>query len=321
MKTITPFMLDLHSRLMKEREISESSASQYIKSLYSLNNQRSFTNLTWLKNKSSILARLGEFALNTQKSILGCIVSVLSLYKSSSSYKKIYTYWYNEMQSKRNIGPDTSVKSEKQEENWLDWDVVLSHRNRLAEECTNYEKLKDLTPGQYENLLHFLVISLFTDIPPRRNQDYQFMMVVKKLNGKEDRQLNYLCLDSKQFVFNKYKTAKTHGQQVFDIPDTLMDVINLYLKFNPLNRSKSFYFLVQYNGTPILVVNGVTRILNKIFGKNVGASMLRHIYLSNKYNIDEMEDDAEAMAHGLNMQRDYLKSEQHVDVPEHKSKP
>lgn len=322
MKTITTFMLELHDRLMKERNVSESTASQYIKSLYSLNNQRPFTNLTWLKNKSSIIARLAEFALNTQKSMLGCIVSVLSLYKEVSSYKKIYTYWYNEMQSKRNIGPNTSVKSEKQEENWLDWDVVLSHRNRLADECANYDKCKDLTPNQYENLLHFLVISLFTDIPPRRNQDYQFMMVVKKITGKEDRQLNYLSLDTKQFVFNRYKTAKTHGQQVFDIPDTLMDVIHLYLKFNPLNRSKSFYFLVQYNGNPILVVNGVTRILNKIFGKNVGASMLRHIYLSNKYNIDEMEEDAEFMAHGLNMQREYLKSDiQHVELPEHKSSP
>jgi hypothetical protein len=317
MKAITPFMLDLHARLIKEREVSESTASQYIKSLYSLNNQRPFTNLAWLKNKSSVTARLSEFALNTQKSILGCIVSVLSLYKDASSYKKIYSHWYNEMQSKRNIGPDSALKTEKQEENWLEWNVVLSHRQRLADECANYGKFKDITPNQYENLLHLMVLALYTDIPPRRNQDYQFMFVIKKLTGKEDRQMNYLCLDSKQFVFNRYKTAKTHGQQVFDIPDTLMDVINLYLKFNPLNRSKSFYFLVTYNGNPILVVNGITRILNKIFGKNVGASMLRHIYLSNKYNIDEMENDADAMAHGMNMQREYLKSDtQRVEVPE-----
>jgi hypothetical protein len=322
MKTITPFMLELLSKLMKERNVTESTASQYIKTLYSLNNQRPFTNLAWLKNKDSVNTRLSEFAQNTQKSILGSIVSVLSLYKDGTSYKKIYSYWYNEMQSKRIITTDSSIKTQKEEENWLDWDIVLSHKNRLAEECSNFDKLKELTPVQYEHLLHYLVISLFTDIPPRRNQDYQYMLVVKKLTGKEDQNMNYLCLDSKQFVFNKYKTSKTHGQQIFDIPDTLMDVIQLYLKFNPLNRSKSYYFLVNYNCNPILVVNGITRILNKIFGKNVGASMLRHIYLSNKYNIDEMEDDAEAMAHGLTMQREYLKSDtQYVDVPEYKSKP
>ena len=315
MKTITPFMLEIHRKLMSQREVAETTATQYIKYLYSLNNQRPFTNLTWMKNKEFIDQRLKEFSLNTQKTMLACMVSVLSLYKDTGSYKKIYAHWYNEMQAKRDEKADSSEKSEKQAHNWLDWNVVVSHQQRLQDDCHKFENLRSLTPVQYEHLLHYLVISLFTEIPPRRNQDYQFMMILKKYSGKESNDFNYLSIDSQQFVFNKYKTANVHGQQIIDIPNKLMDIINLYLKFYP-NKNKS-YFLVDYNNKPILAVNAVTRILNRIFGKNVGVSMLRHIYLSDKYNIDEMEEDAYKMGHTVDMQREYLKSDK-VEVPEYK---
>ena len=37
----------------------------------------------------------------------------------------------------------------------------------------------------------------------------------------------------------------------------------------------------------------MTRILNKIFGKNIGSSMLRNMYLSNKYGnmVEELKKD------------------------------
>ena len=37
-------------------------------------------------------------------------------------------------------------------------------------------------------------------------------------------------------------------------------------------------FLVSPGGVPITALNGITRILNKIFGKKIGSSMLRTIF-------------------------------------------
>ena len=54
-------------------------------------------------------------------------------------------------------------------------------------------------------------------------------------------------------------------------------------------------------------MNAITRILNKIFGKNVGATMLRHIYLSAKYDVKEMNDDSDKMGHTSGMQHEYMK--------------
>jgi hypothetical protein len=66
---------------------------------------------------------------------------------------------------------------------------------------------------------------------------------------------------------------------------------------------------VYYDGKPLSQVNAITRILNKTFGKKVGSSMLRHIYLSSKYGkvVDEMKEDANAMSHSVDMQKDYIK--------------
>jgi hypothetical protein len=55
----------------------------------------------------------------------------------------------------------------------------------------------------------------------------------------------------------------------------------------------------------LTAVNSITRILNKIFGKKVGSSMLRHIFLSDKYGEvkGEMADDAKAMGHSVDEQQ------------------
>jgi hypothetical protein len=49
--------------------------------------------------------------------------------------------------------------------------------------------------------------------------------------------------------------------------------------------------------------------LNKAFGKKIGASALRHIYLSDKYgdSVEEKKKDAAAMAHSLSEQNEYIK--------------
>lgn len=311
MKSVTPFMMELHKDLKSVRGIADVTASHYIRNLYSLNSELSFNNLAWLKNKDSVELRIAEYAESTQKSLLSTIVSTLSLFNHKPAYKRIFTYWYNRMMDKdaelRN--KDSSVKSPAQEKNWLSWDVILSHEKRLKEEVDKVMSNKNLTTSDWNSILSYMVLSLYTKFSPRRNQDYQFMQIVKTEKQANNSEFNYYIIDTNKFVFNKYKTASTHGQQVFDVPEDLIQVIELYLKRHP--GGKKGFFLVQNNGTPLPSVNSITRILNKIFGKNVGSTMMRHIYLSNKYDVKEMDEDAEKMGHNGSMQREYMK----VDVP------
>jgi integrase len=309
MKIVTPFMESLHKLMREKRNITESTASQYLRSLYSMNSSRPFNNLGWLKTSAPVEARIAEYAKSTQKTMYSTIVAALTT-MNNTTYTKIRNYYFNKMMelSAKDRERDTSVKTEKQEKNWLDWHVVVAHEERLKQEAEQFLKNKVVTPKEWSVILSWLVLSLYTKFPPRRNVDYQHMYVVAKEKNATDGSKNYFTLDTEKFIFNKYKTASKHGAQTFPVPPELLQVIERYLSKHPLRKQGEFPLLTNADGEPFTSVNFITRILNKIFGLNLGATMLRHIYLSNKYDITEMNQDSEEMGHTGSMQREYLKS-------------
>ena len=312
MKLITPFMERLHSDLKTKREVSDTTASLYLKNLMNLNNSIPFNNLAFLKQKETMDSRLAEYADSTRKSVLGGVVSVLSLVKDKAAYKALHRYYADKLDAmnKADREKDTTQKSERQEKNWMSWESIQEVKKELEKKVAEIKPKKQITAQDFDTLLEAVVLALYTDIPPRRNQDYQVMMVSKKYGDKNVADVNWLDLTGKKFVFNVYKTAKTHGQQSVAIPDSLMELLKVYLKHHPGAGNKDFRFLVYSDGSPLTAVNAITRILNRVFGKNVGTTMLRHIYLSDKYDIKEMKEDAEAMGHTLEVQKEYMKGKE-----------
>ena len=121
-----------------------------------------------------------------------------------------------------------------------------------------------------------------------------------------DDKYNYLDLKKGQFVFNNYKTQGKYNQVVVPIEEDLLKVIELYLNNHPeksklKNKNYDVHFLKSFYNEPIEKSQEITRILNKIFGKNIGSSMLRALYLSNKYSnvIEELKSDTKEMSTSL----------------------
>jgi integrase len=321
------YMLQLHKRLLEKtygtppRNVGETTASAYIKTLYNLNDKKTFKNLAFLKKTEEIMKKIGEYADSTQKTLISTIASVLSLDKDKTGYKTVYKFYYDKMMEKAKVAKetDTSEKTDKQEKNWIGWEEV---QKKYADMTTDIAKQKKPTA---EHLLPLVVLGLYVEIPPRRNQDY-LQMVVVKTNKKTKiyefpKDKNYLTLNKgkpEAFIFNKYKTSKTYGTQTITIPPTLSEIIKKYLKVHSSvlkdKTTTSFPFLVS-GGEEITADNSITRILNKIFGKNVGSSMLRHIYLSSKYDINSMKSDADQMGHSISQQKEYLKGSETPTVP------
>ena len=319
---VNEFMLELAKKLREEKKVAESTANAYIRAMYLLNGKQPYKNLTFLKNTSAIADLVSKYAESTIKTIYASIVSVLSLFKDKPTYKKIYQHYYDLMMGKSEEAKqnESSDKTQKQTDNWITWDEVQKKVADLREKVAEFKSNKSITSQQYESLLHYLIVSLYTETQPRRNQDYLDMFVAKKQPTETEH--NYVVLTKTKptsFVFNKFKTSKKYGQQTLEVPETLANVISEYLKFHPLKKNASYKFLVSYDGTPVTAVNAITRVLNKIFGKRVGSSMLRHIFLSTKYDIKEMEKDANAMGHSVEEQKKYMKgsgeSTQEVTVP------
>jgi hypothetical protein len=127
-------------------------------------------------------------------------------------------------------------------------------------------------------------------------------MKVRNYNTETD---NYFR--NGKFFFNVYKTADKYGLQIIDVPTELNTLIKRWIKLNDND-----YLLFSKNGNH-LSSSQITRILNKVFGKNVSTDILRHVFITNKFKnmpeLKEMQKTANEMSHSLLTQLEYIKHE------------
>lgn len=311
---LNDYMKEIMNCIKEKRKLSDSSANQYMMTLIKLNGGKPFTNLSWTKKYDVVQAIIDTYAPSTKLNQYAVLTSALSCYATKPTYRSAYTYWHNKMtltvEDRRKI--PIHEKSEKQEDNMIPWEEVQKKKLELKEGLSSYPLTKHtLTVKEYNNIVDYVLLSLYTDIAPRRNKDYLEMYIVKSGGKVADNTKNYYDMTTHKFHFNNYKTAKKYGQQDVDVPPALQEVINMYVKVHPLakGRWKEIKMLVKNDGTPLDQVNAITRRLNKLFGKKIGSSMLRHIFLSDKFGKEtqEREQVAEQMGHSVAQQSEYIK--------------
>jgi len=310
----TDFMNSVYDKLKTEKDLTDSTALKYIRNLVTLNNRQLFKNLAFLKKHEKINDLLKVYAPTTRKTLLGTIVSVLRMYKTKTGYKKCFNYWEGQMQesiSEFKKQPKNKLTDAKMK-NWIDWKDVVDIQKSLNKKIADI-RIKTITAKEYNDVLSSFILTLYTAFPPRRNIDYMDMSVMKRWKKNMPDDKNYLDLDGEQFIFNKYKTFKKHGQQIisFEDNDAFKHILKILLKVHPLvkGRWKDVPMLVNSQGNKFTANNSITRLLNRIFGgKKVGSTMLRHSYLSHKYgdNLAERKADAKAMGHDVNTAQNYI---------------
>lgn len=328
------FINDLTTQLKEKKKLSESSIKTYIRNLLKLNLDEPFKNFNFLKDIKLIQHRLEAYKENTKRNYLISIVSVLSIY-DKPAIKKLHDKYYDLMmaksdQIKKDVKPNEMT--ETQEKNWISWDDVLKKYKELGEIVNGFVDKKGISDEQYNVLLSYVILSLYILQSPRRNKDYQIMKVTNdynELSKAYTKNNNYIDLSKKDFIFNTYKTSSKYGTQKIAINDDLWNVLLKYFKHHKLisfkkpNKSpvlndndNNDWFLIYRDGSPLDKVNSITRILNKVFDKAIGSSMLRHIYLTGKYGevLENQTKDASDMAHSEAMQKDYIKKPKKIVV-------
>ena len=319
-------MEDLTKLLKEKKNLSDSSIQAYLRNLRKLNGDEVFKNFNFLKDVDIIVRRLEGYKENTKRNYLISIVSVLST-STKPTIKKLYDKYYDLMMKKNeqiNKEVNPNDLTETQEKNWISWTDVKKRYEDLEKEIDVFCKEKLLSEQQYNTLLSYIILSLYIHQSPRRNKDYQIMKIVNTYKTDLSKEFNYLDLSKKDFIFNDYKTSSKYGTQVIKISDDLWKSLLKYFKHH---HSVSFKkdepqvkeeanFLVYLDKRPLDKVNSITRILNKIFDKAIGSSMLRHIFLTDKYGetLDAQKKDALDMAHSKGMQQDYIKKPKAIVV-------
>jgi len=283
--------------------------------LTKLNQGKPIKSLAFL-SKADILEKIEQMKPNTQRTYLISIVSALKG-RSEPKFKKLYSKYYELMMNLNKKLKDNTEKTETVKENWLTQDEVMSKQKDLSAIVDEIAEKRRITEDEYNRLLALVELSLYTLQQPRRNKDYTQMKVVKQV-PEEDKAFNYLDTTKWVWVFNNYKTQKKYNRQTLPIPDDLKEILKVYLKHHPKAKeikakgASAEPFLVKYDGTAISTSPEMTRSLNKIFGKHVGCSMLRAIYLTDKYGktLEDLKADVSNMGTSAEVaETNYIKRE------------
>lgn len=281
--------LDFDS-IFKCKDLSASSINTYKTKFIKLNDDKPVRNLNFLLDIEGVKKKIEPLRPNTQRTYYIAICSILKCMinnkQANKNFRKIYDD-YSKILEDYNIKlKDQTEKTITEGENWMTQD-------RLKEV---YDKLKENHTQNQRTFQDYLILSLYYLNAPRRNKDYTLLKVVNNYNDKLPNDFNYFDVKNKKFIFNNYKTAKKYNRQEIDVNDELYDIINEYIKqFKVKNNDFLLYNLIT--NEPLSNINAITLILNRIFNRNIGSSMLRKFYLSNKYgdNAKELIKDVEKM--------------------------
>ena len=271
--------------------ISEGSKKTYTSKLKKLNGDKTPTDLLFLKDTKTVLEQIEKISNpNTRRSSLIAVVSVL---KDNKKYKKEYEIYHTEMMKINAILNKTSHKSEatKEKQDKVSMTEILAIQKELQAILPTIKGKKKITDEQLKELHDLVITSIYTLLPPRRNLDFSEMTIGLPT---EDKTKNYY--HKGQFTFNTYKTAgQDHKQQIVEVPKELQDILKIWIKFKPKDND---YLLVKIPSNDKYKANEMTALLKKVFkNDNMGVSVLRNIFLSDKYS-DAMKDlkkDTEAM--------------------------
>lgn len=295
--------LDFDS-IFKCKDLSSSSIETYKIKFKKLNDDKPIRNINFILEMDKIKQKIAHLKPNTQRTYYIAICSVLKcLINDKQANKKIIAIYnqYSKILDEYNIKlKDQTTKTETEGNNWISQDNLKEI----------YDNLKLKHKESLRAFQDYLILSLYYLTPPRRNKDYVLLKVIANYNDKLPNDFNYIDMKNKKFYFNNYKTAKKYNQQSVDIPQELFNIIDEYIKTFKIKFNDYLLYDINTN-EPLNSNNAMTLILNKIFKKKISSSMLRKLYLTNKYGdkAQELKNDVANMGTSVSTaQNNYIKS-------------
>lgn len=282
----------------KKPSLSESSITTYssiLKNLYKKVFGDGDIDMEKFNETNKVLEYLKNIPTNKRKTILSSLVIITD--------KKPYRDLMYEDVKSYNNEIHKQEKSKEQTENWVNTNQVNEILNELKNNTDLIYKKKNITLNDLQQIQEYIILCLLGGfyIPPRRSKDF----VDFKIKAIDREKHNFL--EKNKMYFNSYKTAKTYGLQIVDIPIQLKNILNKWIKINP---TEYLLFDGKLNKLSSVKLN---QRLNKIFGeKKISVNALRHTYLTDKYKdhseeTKKLNNDMQKMGSSLNMAETYIK--------------
>lgn len=299
--------MDKVKDVLANKGLAVGTINMYMTKLVKMNGNKPFASLSFLKEfkkMKEVLEKMDNH--NTRKSYITAIVSVLNNIGTNKEYKQINIMYKSLLEGEKlkMMALDPHEKSEAQKENWVDWTEVMKLQKEMEESVKSYTKEDMATPSKKKAMFDYVLLSLYALTPPRRNLDY-LLLKLDTDDKKEDEDANFYNQRQKTFTFNVFKTKWKNGKEIIPAPLPLCRVLDKYISFMDVEDND----FILFRGDAKRQGAMITKSLNRIFKKKVGASMLRHSYDTHKYGavLKEMKEDAMMMSHSVAEQSNYVK--------------
>lgn len=302
--------------------LKENTIKTYINNLKKIDSN--IEDLSWTEKFPAVMNRLNEMKLKhtTQKNYLNSLIVImesLNLYPESRKKYISVRDKFNKEYEKEN---ETGIISDKQAPNFVSRESFDNMIEQIRKEVV-FKKLKNVdNPTQEQrNLFQLFIILQMYRVLPVRNELATLKRIKKseydKLSEEDKLKDNYLIFAPKnklELSLGEYKTNKTYGIKIIEVPTVAKRLLNIW--FNRYNKDNESVF-IQQKDTP-LTKNNLTKMLTRasekyMDGKKISTTMIRKIYLSDKYadKNEEQKKDSDKMGHSIETQNKvYIKKPQ-----------
>ena len=241
-------MEKLMEQVKESRGVRDTSLALYKRHLNKLAMDitgKEYQNEKFLKTKvDDIIKYLDDKSNSVRRNFSASIMVALSPKQKNSptdEYRNVYERYaklLTEGQSNYLESKKDNKMNSKEQKNWLNFDEVISLRDNILKKLKK-EGIKmtttDISKSNFDLLQQYLVLSLYTMLPPRRNE-YATMKIINKKEyldlDKEDlKKNNYLVNLSKtnklfSYGSEKVKSKIEGGSNTINLPKDLNSVLN-----------------------------------------------------------------------------------------------
>ncbi len=297
---------DMRGVIQKARpNLRPASITQYEANLRKVRRLFGADSYDFLKSPAKVEDKIKDLHFTTRRNILNAIIVFLLAIDKDNKMEKLISE-YSEVRDQLNqkyIDDNKSgVISEKQKVNFAKMDEIDDMVERLRLEVNALKKKDRMTQNDISRLRAYVIFSMLKRLPTRNDMSGMKLInqtMYKKLT-QEEKEANNFLVDQKtkmKFVYNVYKTSKKYGENVIEVPDDLKPILRMYIKTMGIKNGDVMFAMTR---------NAISQLLTKqsqrLIGKKISSTMMRKIYLSDKYSEvnDEKEKDSKIMMHDVN---------------------
>lgn len=203
--------------------------------------------------------------------------------KTEGTYIK-YATLSKALGQKQEAHDDANELNENEMTRYINFSLVLKEQKELKNKFNSY--VNNQSKDAYDTNLDLLLVSLYSLIPPLRQEPLLLEFKSPELKNTNDKSKDYIYFERDEVILNLNLNKKKHEPIDFPITGELAELLKESYKLYP--RKYLFTDARKYpNFNQKLSASTVANRLRRVFikyGVNVGASILRASYISYLFN-------------------------------------